>query len=131
MASKGRKVEYYGPASRKLDSIWRYTHENHGHEAANTYVTDLMKGIEKHGATGKHRAVPKSKTARIDEEIYFFQWRQKPSTPPHVVFYRVFPDGAIGVIEIAGPGQDTYNRLRNALEEVPPKEKTGAHKKKR
>lgn len=128
MASRNKKAEYYRPAEQKLDSIWQYTYENHGHAAANEYITDLVDGIEKHRASGKRRAVPKTKTAEItDEEIYFFQWRQRPSTPPHMVFYRVFPDGNIGVIEITGPGQDTYNRLRDALEEVAPKEAAERH----
>ncbi len=119
----GKKIPaalFYPPAIKKMANIWVYSCQ-WGEDHADSYTADLYAAIEQQKNATYHKLFPKAKIADlVKEPIYFFLWRYKSHTPPHTSFYRILSSKQIGVIEIVGPGQQTTDRLRDALEQAQP-----------
>lgn len=120
MTREKQTVRFYPPAKEKMVEIWGYSSQ-WGKDHADSYVATLYEAIKQQKNADRHKPFPKVKiTDLVNEPIYFFLWRYKSRTPVHTVFYRILSDKNIGVIEIAGPGQQKSDRLRDAVEKVQP-----------
>ena len=106
---------FYPTADKEQDKIWTYTLETWGEAQAEKYLRDLHKHLEHLCATKSvWRKLPPAfdRLTAIGSNIFFSRYGQ------HLIFFREFPDGKIGILSLLHQKSDLPARLAADLQRV-------------
>ena len=90
-------------ASRRLDNIYRYTHERWGAQQAERYIRGLFEAFE---GIATHQTASRAIPAKFGIDGYFFRYER------HFVYWRRLSNGDIGIVTILHEKMHQIGRLR-------------------
>ena len=102
---------FYEAADRRQDEIWKYTKDLWGPAQAESYIRGLHVILQQ--AADKKltwKKVSPRQLLKSWPELYFVRYEL------HFVFFRVLPDGTLGVVSILHAAMDIPQRLLEDLE---------------
>lgn len=106
---------FFPPANDQLDKIWEYTEETHGEQQAEKYILNLHSHLQKLSEKKLlWKTLPRKWVvpADLDTDVYFSKYKY------HVIFFRKFPSGKIGVMSIIHEVMDIPVRLKEDLSQI-------------
>lgn len=114
-----KRYLFYPAADAAQDAIWRYTHEQWGEAQADRYVTELHVHLTALAAGDIPRRPLLPHLLRFSGmvgRVYITRYAK------HVIFFREFTNGDIGVMSILHEAMDLPVRLREDLRRLEEKE---------
>ena len=100
-------VELHKAAKFRILEIWDYSEQVWGADHADTYVRGLFDTLNE-ASSMRHMWRPIVNEALSG--IYFIRYRH------HFIFFREFPDGAIGIISVLHENKNIPSRLKEDTE---------------
>lgn len=103
---------FFPSADHRQDEIWDYTLQRYGEKQARTYIEGLHEHLERLAAGSlPWKKLPSSLllASQKKTDVYFSRYER------HMIFFRVFPDGTLGVLSLLHEAMDIPVRLREDL----------------
>lgn len=103
MAKARAGIRVQESASYRLDEIYRYTRHRWGAQHADRYITGMFEAFD---GIATHKTTSRPIPAEFGIDGYFFCYER------HFVYWRLLPNGDIGIVTILHERMHQIDRMR-------------------